>query len=367
MNIMKIKNKLKKFSFLIMVISFGLFYTSCENEFAADKINLSSQPPVIMSVSEAREDTPVQQGVLENVYYIRGENLGSVTSIKYNGFEAGFNPVFVSENFIISQIPEQAPYISDRNTLTLETLNGVATYDFSLLALEEFTEEIVDGKSAVILHGGDFTDVNRVIFVSGTEETGDLVEKEATIMSVSQTQVTAEVPAGVVQAFIYVFTSRGAVIQSASYGFNYPLFTDEFSPGWEMGGWDGDNALSSAIALGSTSIERYATANWGGLTFFPGDESQDLIWKDYRTVSFQIYSANASTKRVKLAFNDFSNAEFYITLVPNQWTKFVLPMSGFYPAGAAPEKITRIDFQMAAEDGDSGPYLYYLDQFGFIQ
>ncbi|GGK53477.1 MULTISPECIES: hypothetical protein [Flavobacteriaceae] len=357
---------LKKFGFLIL-FSVGFFITSCENEFADDKVSHSTKPPVITSVSEAREDTPVQQGVLENVYYIRGEALSSVVSIKYNGYEAGFNPVFVSDDLIISKIPEGAPYISDSNTLTIETLYGVVNYDFSLLSLEEFTEEIVDGKSAVILHGGDFTDVNRVIFQSGTEETGDLVEKEATIMSVSQTEVVVEVPAGIVQAFIYVFTSRGAIVQSASYGFNYPMFTDELSPGWEIGGWDGDNALSSAIALGSTSIERSATANWGGLTFTPGDDSETLFWGDYRTVSFQIYSANSSTKRVKLAFNDFSNAEFYLTLVPNQWTKFVLPLSGFYPAGTAPETITRIDFQMAAEDGDAGPYLYYLDQFGFIQ
>ena len=35
--------------------------------------------------------------------------------------------------------------------------------------------------------------------------------------------------------------------------------------------------------------------------------------------------------------------------------------------GTEPDTITRIDFQMFAEEGDEAPYLYYLDQFGLLE
>lgn len=366
--VMKKIIEFKKVAFLTKVlIVFTLLGlgNSCTNEFNESDfpIDQSTEPPIIISVSEAREDTPVQQGVLENVYYIRGEHLGSLTSIKYNGYEAGYNPVYVTDNLIISQIPEEAPYLNGINKLRIETLYGVTEYDFSLLTITEFTEEIIDGKSAVILHGGDFSEVNRVLFVSGTEEAGNLVEREATIMqAVTQTNVVVEVPAGVVQAFIYVF-SRGAVVQSASYGFNYPIFTDALN-GWTIGGWDGSQELSSEIALGSTSIKR-ESLNWGGLTLFPEEDAEDLVVADYRTVSFQIYPANSETTRVNLAFNDFSVIH-EVDLIPGQWNKLVIPLNEIFPAGTAPETITRIDFQEAS-GSTSPPFLFYLDNFGFIQ
>ena len=94
--VMKKIIEFKKVAFLTKVlIVFTLLGlgNSCTNEFNESDfpIDQSTEPPIIISVSEAREDTPVQQGVLENVYYIRGEHLGSLTSIKNNGYEAGYN------------------------------------------------------------------------------------------------------------------------------------------------------------------------------------------------------------------------------------------------------------------------------------
>lgn len=350
--------------FLLLTLS--VLNVSCNSEFDnSSNFSNSTKPPVITSVNEAREDIPVSQGVLNNFYYIKGENLGSVKSIKYNGVEAGFNPVYVTENLIISRIPAEAPYLSDINKLRLETPYGIAEYDFSLITILGFDEEIVDNKSVVIINGGDFTNADRVVFVSGTEALGNLVEREAEILTAYSTdsKLYAVVPDGVVQAFIYVFTSRGAIVQSASYGFNYPIFTDELT-GWTLSGWDGSQELSSEIALGSTSIKRESN-NWGGLSFFPDDNAEPLVFADYRTVSFQIYPANSETTKISFALNDF-DASITLDLTPGEWNKFVIPLSDIYPAGTGPDRITRMDFQEFS-GSPNPPFLFYVDQFGFIE
>ncbi|MEZ4810279.1 MAG: hypothetical protein R2819_07950 [Allomuricauda sp.] len=336
---------------------------SCSNEFnQSDLATGSTEPPIITSVADATENTPVQTGVLGNLYYIKGKNLASTISIKYNGFDAGFNPTLVTDNLIISQIPAGAPYINASNKLTVETLYGVAETNFSLLTITDFTEGLVDGVNAVTLNGGDFTDADQVLFVSGSEDDGNLVERDARIIDKTASTITVEVPDGVIQAFIYVFVN-GAIAQSTSYGFNYPIFTDEIINGWELGGWDGSQATSTEVALGSTSIRR-ESLNWGGLTFISNDMTEDLVIADYSAINFQIYPANSETVRVACALNDFA-VQVELDLVPGEWNSFSIPLTDFYPPGTAPETITRIDFQEFS--GGNAPFLFYVDQFGLIE
>src|SRR5690606_31129397 len=179
-------NNISKYS--VLVLSMIMTLSSCDNEFNDPKPlhNRNTEPPVITSVAEARENKSVTEGVLLNMYNIKGKNLASVKSIKYNGYEAGYNPVYVTDNLIISSIPEEAPYLNQANKLRLETVYGVTEYDFSLLTITEFVEETVDGENLVYIYGGDFTNVARVTFVSGSEELGNLDVKEAEIKEVTQ-------------------------------------------------------------------------------------------------------------------------------------------------------------------------------------
>ncbi|MEW2920588.1 hypothetical protein AB1A65_03905 [Muricauda sp. ANG21] len=337
--------------------------SACSNEFnQSDLSSGSTEPPMITSIADATENSTVQTGVLGNMYYIKGENLSTTTSIKYNGFDAGFNPTLVTDNTIISQIPLGAPYINASNKLTVETLYGVAEADFSLLTITGFDEGLVDGANAVTLNGGDFTDADQVLFVSGSEDDGNLVEREARIINKTASAITVEVPDGVIQAFIHVFVN-GAIAQSTSYGFNYPIFTDELINGWELGGWDGAQELSTEVALGSTSIRR-ESLSWGGLTFVSNDMTEDLVIADYSAINFQIYPANSETIRVACALNDF-DVQVELDLVPGEWNSFSIPLTDFYPPGTAPELITRIDFQEFS--AGTAPFLFYVDQVGLIE
>lgn len=350
------------FKYPILIISLLITF-ACSNEFNKSDLALgNTDPPIITGVSDATLNVAVETGVLGNTYYIKGENLASVESIKFNGFDAGFNPTLATETLIITQVPRDAPFLGGANKLAVRTLNGTAEYDFSLLTITDFSEGIVEGTNAVTLNGGDFTDADQVLFVSGSEELGNLEEKEARIISKSEGNISVEVPAGIVQAFIYVFVN-GAVAQSTSYGFNYPIFTDAIVNDWGLGGWDGAQALSDEVTLGSNSIRRDSN-NWSGLTITASGTTTVPKIADYSAINFQIFPANDETIRIACALNDF-DTQVVLELVPGEWNSFSIPLTDFYPAGTAPETISRVDFQEFS--GGNPPFLFYLDQLGFIE
>ena len=359
MKTMKFSRK-PKFPFLFLILSVFTF-TSCESEFDVDEVEGGDQPPVVHSVSEAREDIPVTQGVLENTYIIRGENFSTLTEIYFNGVRASFNPALTTNNLTFTTVPENAPYVGMDNQLRLVNLAGETTYDFSLLTIEDFTEATTeDGIKTVTLIGGDFSETTKVTFTSGTEEEGNLVEREAEILSISETEVTVAVPDGVEQAYIYLETARGAVAQSDSYGFSYSIYIDNLNPEWTMSQWGGTYDLENTEpALGQYSIESIREG-WSGLTFNP---VTPVSFNAYTAVTVSLYGT-VEGQLVNLAFNDFA-ASVQLELVPGQWTKYVIPLGDWYPTGGAPATITRIDFQEATNTG-SPQYIFYVDDFGFL-
>ncbi len=358
-NINYIKKNLKGF-FLTIVAVVSL--TSCNNEFTSDDPTFGGTPsaPIITSVSEAREDVVVTQGVLESTYIIRGENLATLSKVYFNGYQASVNTAFVTDNVAFVTVPEDAPYVGQANIMRIETLGGILDYDFSLLTIEEFTEEFIGAVKVVNIIGGDFSDTSTVTFVSGNEDEGTLVERQAEILSISETVVVAAVPDGVEQAFIFLETSRGAISQSDSYGFNYSIYIDSLHPDWTLGGWGGTfEDPSTEIALGASSVKS-VREGWSGLTY---SVDAGINLNDYQFLTVQLYGTGAVGDKVNLAFNDFETS-VELELVPGVWTKYLIPISDWYPSGA-PSSVTRLDFQEASNTG-LVEYIFYVDDFGFI-
>ncbi|UOB16745.1 hypothetical protein [Abyssalbus ytuae] len=368
----RFKILIKTLSFLIPVLSFQLFSTSCENEFNdPESFDINTNPPVITSIAEARENTPVEQGVLENIYYIKGKNLGSITSLKYNGYEAGFNPVFVTDNLIISTIPAEAPAVSEINKVRVQTPYGVAEYDFRLLTIESF-ETGNDGTSDIVtLYGGDFSALEKVIFFSGSEENNNLVETEAEVVDYGAGFITVRVPEGTTQAFIRVNTTLGASTVSESYGFNFPLFVDSINPDWHIDGWNNDGSgVTDEVAIGQYSVKANLVG-WGGLNFQVNDDDHNLGAKfdNYSTLVFKAYATEANQQLV-LDVNDgevhwdgenaieISNPDY--GWEPGDWTPVEIKLSDLYPGGTEPTTIWRMYFQI--EQGT-----FYIDDMGFLE
>ena len=359
MKSIKLANSMHKFLCVMIIFSVCIF-TSCENEFEADEIPNASAPPVIESVSEAREDVVVTQGVLEGTYIVRGENLKSLTGVFFNGSRGGFNSALGTDNLAFITVPLDAPYVDQPNVLTLENLAGATDYNFSLLNIESFTQETVDGVKLVTLIGGDFSETTSVTFVSGSEEDGNLVELPAEIVSITQTEVVVEVPGGVEQAFIFLETSGGAVARSSSYGFSYSIYIDSLNADWEMSQWGGTFDIQSTdVALGEFSIKS-VREGWSGLTFLP----PNISFNEFESITVSLYGTGAPGDTVNLALNDFQS-QLTLELIPGEWTTYVIPLSDFYPNGGEPDVINRIDFQESSNTG-LPQYIFYVDDFGFL-
>ena len=120
----EIINTGNKFPILILLLAlFSL--SSCESEFDVERPDTNGAvAPVIQSVSEAREDVEVTQGVLENTYIIRGKNLSTLTAIYFNGTRAGFNPALGTDELVFVSVPENAPFVGQDNILRVENTAG---------------------------------------------------------------------------------------------------------------------------------------------------------------------------------------------------------------------------------------------------
>ena len=364
-NINSIKKNTLRFFLILMTLA---SLSSCENEFDSDKnaFDSSNNPPIIASVSEAREDKPVTQGVLESSYIVRGENLSSISSVTINNYPALISPALGTDNLIFIRVPENAPYLNQSNILRIENSAGYAEYDFSLLTITEFTEDLVDGKNVVNLMGGDFTETKSVTFVSGSEEDGNLVERPADFTIISPSMVQAVVPAGVEQAFIFLETNRGAIAQSDSYGFSYAIYVDEPNPDVVVDlGWAGMDIASTTQALGSFSIQ--ATANQWDAAPFSFTENP-ISTSEYSTMVVKIY-ANQNVTSLRIAFNRYyvDDIGYIVDLEPG-WNNLSIPLNSddFWPNGTE-EEIVDIVFQEFSRDAASNaPYVFYIDDFGLL-
>jgi len=56
-------------------------------------------------------DSATTAGALGNYYIIYGSNLGSTTSITFNGYNAYFNRALLTDNSIVVQVPSKTPYL----------------------------------------------------------------------------------------------------------------------------------------------------------------------------------------------------------------------------------------------------------------
>lgn len=367
---MKKNNIYKRITFLFLLLSGMVFFGSCSEENDEAKgayIDTSIPAPVInavRTVNEYEEYKSVNQGVLENTYTIHGKNLANTVSISFNGYDAYFNPTFVTDNLIFVTVPEDAPYLGQEDILRVETTTGVTEYPFSLLTIESFSTGNINGRDVVILQGGDFSTLLEVTFDPNTNVEDDEVVAE--IAEYDADEITVYVPDGINQAFISVETTLGAFATSESYGFNYPLYIDSLNPDWALGGWSGSqDPASTEEFLGTNSIYSFREA-WAGLTFtYTGEgDAQPLVFGNYSTISVQIYGGQNAVS-VNLALNDFDSS-VTLNLVQGEWTKFDIPLSRFYPNGGAPTTITRIDFQESSGVAHDG-VVFYVDDFGLIQ
>jgi len=357
--------KIKRILQLVGFISFALLISSCENEFDGGDNEPNTNPPQVTSISEIMEDVEVTQGILEGTYILRGQNLSSMVSITFNGQTSGFNPALLTDETAIVKVPKETPVVGQSNIMKVETLGGVLEIDFPILHIEDFEESTLNGVKVVTLKGAGFDFDPKVTFVSGSRELGNLVEKPASVISVTDTEIVAEVPSGVTQAFIFVETSRGAIARSASYGFVLTAYLDELNEDFAIEGWGGDEDYASTdIALGESSIKK-VYQQWGGLKW---RLSNPVSTQEFSTMVMKVYGGTNSS-RLRISFNDLNNNDigYIVDIEPGEWNSlsFLLNDQKFWDGDGPQDEISVIVIQeLSGVPHDE--YVYYIDDFGFL-
>ena len=310
-------------------------------------------------------DSTTTAGKLNNTYAVVGQNLGSTTTIVINGVSIYFNRALASDQTLIFSIPANVPFgPTEPNTIIITTLYGKVTFPFTIVTpppvLTTISPLAGGVGDTVTITGSDLANVSSVKFgtVPATVVTG----------SNTATQVKVIIPAGVVQAFIYVTTPGGTTKSSQSFGFKYVVYESGLTLYWggNQGGYSGYNSTLNFSDMthpltGADDISVLFTNNYGALQIGYGGTTVNVASNNLLSIKFSIYGGDGTdaTTRVQVVINgDYSDAK-PVTLTPGAYTTYTIPLSQL----GNPATLTEVTFQGL---GVAVPSTIYVADIGFI-
>ena len=179
----------------------------------------------------------------------------------------------------------------------------------------------------------------------------------ATIVSSTSTEIKVEIPAGVVQAKIFVETAGGITESTGSFGFKRIIYDDAMGEGFQLwGGWGGTQDLENTtiVKRGTRSIKR-VTEGWSALQIWDSGSTLNL-GTDVTAVKVSIYAE--TTGKLNIVFNGDAAHGKVIDVVAGQWLDFTIPVSEI----TNQTTLSQIWVQEFSGAGN----VIYIDDFGFI-
>lgn len=344
-------------SLFILGSLFLTVFTSCSEE----QDNITAGPLRIDSVSltgynlvdgvYVPKDSLTTVGYVQNMYIIRGSGFSETEAIYFNDFQADFNPTLVTDNTIIVTIPEDTPYANVSNKLKIVTIKGSVEYDFVIGQ----PAPTITSFDPVAGGTGDIVTIKGTVFDNLISVKFDDIE--AVIVSSTSTEIKVEIPAGVVQAKIFVETAGGIAESPGAFGFKRIIFDDALGDGFQLwGGWGGTQDLqnTTTVKRGTYSIQRITEA-WSAIQIGYAGSTLNL-GTDVTALKVSIYAEN--TGKLKIVFNgDDANGKV-IDVVAGQWLDFTIPVSEITPQTT----FSQLWIQEFTGSGN----VFYIDDFGFI-
>ncbi len=346
---MKIYNRIKYFiSGVVAICILFLTALSCRN----DDETIAGASPIIESVNEVVNDTPVTSGIRGNMYIIHGNGLDTATEVYFNGIKAYFNNALSTYKTLFVTIPMETSYslALEKQELKIVTKSGTAIYKFRI---EQPAPAITNFSPVAGSAGTEVTIKGNVLVNPTSVKFGNI---DATIVSSTETEIKVIVPSGLSgSSEISVSTSGGSSISApAKFGFTNIIYDDSLATGWSVGGWSGTNTVNSSqvVSRGVYSIKR-ETDGWGG--FSVGNNTSINI-SNSTGIKFSIYSQNGGTVKVFLN-GDFGVGQS-ITLPSQTWTNVTIPLSVY----GNPVTLS----QIALQEFNGASNTYYIDDIGSL-
>ncbi len=304
-------------------------------------------------------DSTVTSGKLNTQYAILGTNLLTTSSVSFNGVSSYFNPGLLTDNSIIVTIPANIPFGPSRsNKVTIVTKYGVVDYTFGIQQpppiITGFNPAAAGAGTVVTITGSVFDAVSAVRFDSMPAKI---------VGTPTTTQIQVEVPAGVVQAYIYITTPGGTTKSSSAFGFKSLIYDDVFASGW--GSYFGYNSTRDYASTAHPKRGTYAIATtftdaYGALQIGYNGATLDVKKLGLTSLKLSIYGGTGTDgKSVQIVINGVYGSAYKITLSTGSYTDYTIPLSSL----GNPATITEFVIQSA---GGNVPSTIYVDDIGFI-
>lgn len=282
-------------------------------------------------------DSLTSAGKLGNYYLIEGTNLGSATSVSFNGATAYFNRGLMTDHSIIVQIPSNAPYYGPRATdsLLVTTLHGKAYYKFSIIPPPPTIAGVSDfnftAGSQITLTGVGFASVTAV-GLTGSTATCQIIAQTDTVM-------TLQFPSATVNTANLVFTYAQGTATSTQQFVDvdnaYQIFTDGYQNGWGSWSWGTAGPSTSASKGGTSSFSAlFGGGSWwiDGFRQGGGGATDGVPYSaGYQFLSFWVKGGAAD----ETIYIEFGNAGFAnggdnminaYDVPPGVWTYYKIPI-----------------------------------------
>jgi len=300
------------------------------------------------------KDSTTSLGYTSNMYAIIGQNLGTTVKVSFNGVAAYLNPTLITDNNIIVTVPKDAPWKDQPDKITVETMFGTADIDFKIQQpgpeIDNFDPKAAGEGDIVTITGEVFDGLERVMFDS----------TEAEVVSSSSTEIKVKVPAGIVQAFIHVFTPGGVATSAAAFGFKYVVYDDDLAGSWWKGGWGNITTWNSAevVKRGASSIKIEYTGAWSG--FQTGYSGAEINLSEYAAIKLSVYGAiGGGNRKVKLVVNGNYDGGYEFMVNEGEWQDLTIPLN----AVGSPATLQEIVIQ---EFEGNATTKIYVDDIGLI-
>ena len=304
-------------------------------------------------------DSSVTSGKLNTQYAILGTNLLTTKSVSFNGVSSYFNPGLVTDNSIIITIPANIPFgPSQVNKVTIVTQYGTVDYTFGIQQpppiIASFDPLAAGPGTIVTITGSVFDAVSAVKFDSTPAKI---------IGTPTTTRIQVEVPAGVVQAYIYVTTPGGTTKSSTAFGFKSLVYDDIFAVGW--GSYFGYSSIRDYASTAHPKRGLYAIATtftdaYGAFQVGYNGSVLDVKKLGLTSLKLSIYGGTATDgKSVQVVINGVYGSAFKVALSTGSYTDYTIPLSSL----GNPAMITELVIQSV---GGNAPSIIYIDDIGFI-
>jgi hypothetical protein len=336
-------------------------------------------------------DSATTAGNQGQYYVIYGTNLGSTTTVLFNGVSVYFNRALITDKSIIVTIPLNVPTIgpSANDTLTVVTLHGTAYYKFTIITPPPTIATVSDynfwAGSLVTLTGVGFASITSV----------GLTGSNASITIVSQTD------AQIVLQFDSTTINRGNLVFSYSSAGNtstetttqefvdldnaYTIFyKNNFNNGWQDASWQGPSGLSTAASHSGTAsaLATYPAGNWAvegwaawNPPHFPYDPSYTYFtfWIKGGTVDHKLYIVSDKMPSGYGNSNTNPPASEIVDVPPAVWTYIKIPLgppsstsTTLLNLWATGSPLQQIGFFLQGQSGDVNETMYF-DEVAFVK